>query len=37
MNREAWEMFVQVAYSKGYISEVVRDRCLELVRIVWEE
>lgn len=33
---EAWERFVEVAYSEGYISESVRDTCLKLVRIVWK-
>lgn len=36
MNRKMWERFVQVAYSEGYITESVRDTCLELVSMVWK-
>jgi len=32
---EAWERFVEMAYSEGYISESVRDTCLTLINLVW--
>ena len=30
-----WIIFVAVAYDEGLISEVVRDRCLDLIKLVW--